>query len=509
MAAVHFSAHLLTLFSVLASASPSFPSDFLAKRSALADCLSAANVQTSLPSSATWANDTQAWNSRLSPVPAVVVYPATEDEVSAAIQCAATTSTKVTTLGGNRSFSSMGFGRSNNAMVISLDNMRVLSYDETTQLFTYGGPVRISDAAQFLYLNHSRALPHARCPDVGMSGVAFGGGFGTLSRASGTVLDNMVSVRVALANGTIVDASADANADLFWGVRGAASSLGSVLTTTLRTLDVPAGGRVVAYTIAFARGHNVSLADNAAALVGAQAWAQSGDNNDDLSIRFSLDTNSSLAGFYYGGGADAFSTVAESLLSYLPVNMTVASMQEVDFWPSENLTTPGIAEGSITARRYFYIASVTIPESHPLTEDTARSLFENTAYAAKPTDGTASGFVDIWGGNFTREVAADASAWKHDDNLLLVRWDLRTSNAGVSFSNDTMQTMRSGFYEFVNAYKADGGVPGGFPNYRDAEWTIDETAEYLYGSNWDRLLGVKKEFDPEGMFNSDPQDVPV
>lgn len=507
MAVVRSFVQLLAFSVALTSANPVRLSDFLVKRAALADCLSAANVETSLPSSTTWANDTQAWNARVSPVPAAVVFPTTEDEVSAAIRCAADAGTKVTTLGGNRSFASMGFGRTDGAMIISLANMVVLSYDEATQLLTYGGPVRISAAAQFLYLNHSRALAHGRCPDVGMTGVGLGGGFGTLSRASGTVLDNIVSVRVALANGTIVDASADENADLFWGVRGAAPSLGAVLTITLRTLDAPAGA-VVAYTIAFGAGRNVSLADNTAALLGAQEWAQSADDDDLLSIRVSLSTNTSMAGFYYGG-ADAFPVVAKSLLSKLPSGMVISSQKEVDFWPSENLTTPGIAEGSTTARRYFYISSVTIPGSHPLTEDTAQSLLEHTAYATKPSDGTASGFVDIWGGNYTRGVAADDAAWKHDDNLLLVRWDLRTTSAAVAFSNDTMQTVRGEFYDFVDEYKADGGVPGGFPNYRDAEWTIEETAEYLYGSNWDRLLEVKKAFDPQGLFNSDPQAVPV
>lgn len=189
--------------------------------------------------------------------------------------------------------------------------------------------------------------------------------------------------------------------------------------------------------------------------------------------------------------------------------MAALEWEEVDFWASENLTTPGIAEGSITERRYFYIDSIAVPASHPLTLETASSPFNSTAFVLQPTDATASGFVDLWGGAFAQTVAPDASAWKHDDNLLLVRWDLRTKAANASFSPETLQSVKSNFYEFISAYEAEGGVPGGFPNYWDAEWTIEETAKYLYGGNWERLLKLKKALDPEGLFNTDPQAVPV
>lgn len=118
---------------------------------------------------------------------------------------------------------------------------------------------------------------HGRCPDVGMSGVGLGGGFGTLSRTHGTVLDTIVAVRIALANGTIVDASTLMNEDVFWAVRGAASSVGSVLTTTIETFWTPSE-RVVSYTMGFPAGTNITIDDNAAALVGMQDWAQSNDN---------------------------------------------------------------------------------------------------------------------------------------------------------------------------------------------------------------------------------------
>lgn len=471
----------------------------------LESCLSSVGIESSFSSSSNWTTDIETWNSRLNPVPSAVVFPKTEAEVTAALQCAKSTNTKVTTLGGNRSFSSMGFGRNDGALIVNLKYMKVMEYDEATQILTYGGPVMISEAAGLLWNNYNRTLPHGRCPDVGMTGVA-ASGFGTLSRASGTVLDNIVGVRVAIANGSIIDADANVNSDLYWAVRGAASSMGVVLRFKIQTLTPPSL-TVTNYTIAFPSNYTPTQQDNVDALIGTQAWAQSADNNDLVSIRFSLKTSSKLEGFFYGTAAE-FASVGASLLKYLPSTMVV-STSEFDFWNSEDISTPGIIAQTITSRRFFYIASVTIPESAPLTNATAWQLFSGTAYAAALPDATASGFVDIWGGAYTNSLSADTSAWKHNGNLLLVRWDIRTKAFNISFADTTIDTMRSGFYEFVDGYKAAGGSPGGFTTYRDERWSIDETAEYLYGDNYARLQEIKTTFDPNEMFNTDPQAIPA
>ncbi|KAE8900053.1 hypothetical protein PF005_g26777 [Phytophthora fragariae] len=468
-------------------------------------CLDKAGIENSVPKTTTWTMDIQPWNSRVNPTPAAVAFPKTEAQVSAALKCAATAGVKVTTLGGNRSFSSMGFGRNNDALVMNLKYLKHLKFDASTGLLSYGGPVRISETAKYMW-GFKRTLPHGRCPDVGMTGVA-ASGFGTLSRAAGTVLDNIESVRVALANGSIVDASAKQNADLFWGVRGAASSMGVVLDFKIKTL-APPSQMVTNYTIAFNKSAKPTQQDNVDAFVGTQKWALSADNNDLLSIRFSLKTKSTLQGFFYGSSAQA-KTVFASLMKNLPSSMVLTS-NEYDFWSSEAISTPGLIEEALSPRRYFYIASVTIPSATPLTNSTAWELFSSTAYAPALPDASASGFVDIWGGKYAKGVKADASAWKHDDRLHLIRWDIRTPTFDVKFADSTITTMRSKFYKFVDAYKASGGVPGGFTTYRDERWTIKEMAEYLYGGgNFAKLQKIKTKYDPKEMFNTDPQAIPA
>jgi FAD/FMN-containing dehydrogenase len=71
-------------------------------------------------------------------------------------------------------------------------------------------------------------------PDVGVAGDTLGGGVGWLARKHGFAADSLLRAEVVTADGSIVTASADEHADLFWALRGGGGSFGVVTALELR-----------------------------------------------------------------------------------------------------------------------------------------------------------------------------------------------------------------------------------------------------------------------------------
>jgi FAD/FMN-containing dehydrogenase len=73
------------------------------------------------------------------------------------------------------------------------------------------------------------AVTGGRLADTGVAGLTLGGGSGWLERKCGFTVDSLISAELVTADGRLVIASADRNADLFWALRGGGGNFG-VLT---------------------------------------------------------------------------------------------------------------------------------------------------------------------------------------------------------------------------------------------------------------------------------------
>lgn len=107
----------------------------------------------------------------------------------------------------------------NDGLVIDTRLLNGISIDAAARVARVGSGTAFADlnATLDLYQLH---VPGGGCGDVCIAGYMQGGGYGFTSREYGMNCDNVLAATIMLADGSIVSASEQAHADLFWALRG-------------------------------------------------------------------------------------------------------------------------------------------------------------------------------------------------------------------------------------------------------------------------------------------------
>jgi len=118
-----------------------------------------------------------------------------------------------------------GKSTSDGGMMIDLSQMHSVDVDtEAMTLRADGGSLlgHIDGAATA----HKMMTTTGIVSHTGAGGFTLGGGVGRTDRKMGLAIDNLLSATVVTADGDVVRASEDENADLFWGLRGGGGNFG-------------------------------------------------------------------------------------------------------------------------------------------------------------------------------------------------------------------------------------------------------------------------------------------
>ena len=97
---------------------------------------------------------------------------------------------------------------------------------------------------------HGLATTGGLVSTTGLGGFTLGGGIGHLVRAHGLACDNLLAAEVVTADGSVVRASPDDDAELYWALRGGGGNFGVV--TSLELALHPVGPTVLGGVVFFA-----------------------------------------------------------------------------------------------------------------------------------------------------------------------------------------------------------------------------------------------------------------
>lgn len=163
--------------------------------------------------------------------PAVILRPAGTADVIRAVGLARLSGLPLAIRGGGHSVA--GFSLVDGGIVIDmrgLTGIRVDPHNRTVRAqagLDWGAFDRETQA-------FGLATTGGRVTTTGIAGFTTGSGSGWLERKLGLAADNLISVDVVTAEGEVVTATDDENADLLWGIRGGGGNFGVVTEMEFR-----------------------------------------------------------------------------------------------------------------------------------------------------------------------------------------------------------------------------------------------------------------------------------
>ena len=116
---------------------------------------------------------------------------------------------------------------SDGGVMIDLSSMRGVFVDPARRTARAQGGVTWGELVASTQL-HGLAVTGGIVSTTGIAGLTLGGGLGWTMAKHGLTSDNLLSAEVITADGRVLRASAEDDADLFWGLRGGGGGLGVV-----------------------------------------------------------------------------------------------------------------------------------------------------------------------------------------------------------------------------------------------------------------------------------------
>ena len=420
----------------------------------------------------------QIWNAMIDRRPAVIVQCVQADDVPPVIRFARKNGLELSIRGGGHNIA--GNALCDNGVTIDFSRMKNVRVDAGKRR-AYVEPgatlANFDEAVQA----HGLATPVGINSTTGIAGLTLGGGFGWLTRKYGMTIDNLISVELITAEGKKLRASETENRDLFWAIRGGGGNFGVV--TQFEFQLFPLGPEIVAGLIVFPFNQAKQIltkyrqfVDSAPEELNVWVVLRKAPPLPFLPETVHGKEVVVLPIFYCGAVAEAEKLIAPLRGFGTALGEHIGAQPYVQWQKAfDPLLTPG-------ARNYW--------KSHNFTELADGALNSIIEFAGKLPSPQCEIFLGLIAGAPNR-IAADSMAYAHRDARFVLnvhgRWDEAADD----------QKCIGWAREFFKA-SAPYASAGAYVNFMTAE--EGDRVAAAYGSNYERLVEIKRRYDPENVF---------
>ena len=130
-----------------------------------------------------------------------------------------------------------GLGICDDGLVIDLSGIKYVHVNPNAKTVRVGGGNTWGEVDHATHV-FGLATPAGIISTTGVGGLTLGGGVGHLSRKHGLTIDNLLEADMVLADGSFVTVNADQNADLFWAIRGGGGNYGIVTSFLFKAYNI-------------------------------------------------------------------------------------------------------------------------------------------------------------------------------------------------------------------------------------------------------------------------------
>lgn len=414
----------------------------------------------------------QGFNGRLSSLPKYIAVCKTTLGVQTAISFAKKEQLPIAVKSGGHSFE--GFSSNNRGMVINLSQMKKTNWIDKTIIELEPGC--LLQEIQAVTFEKKRLIPSGSCGTVGIAGLTLGGGYGFFSRKYGLTCDNLVDVEFVDGNGNIQKASE--NETLFWALRGGGNGNYGVATKLIfKTHPMPE--RFDAHVLKYRN-------------LDAARFSQL------LSIRFSCVQNlasEDFCAFVLNG--KTLTILATSFGNNNLLTEQITPLMDL----SDSKSTSNTSLPQAMKRYYgrtgplkFKNASAGLYKGFEDIESIASEIFEQVV----ATKGMIYQINTLGGGINNAQWEAQ-SCYPHRALPFL-------SELQAYWEQPNQEAKLLAAFESIQKLIREQGITAQYSNYPDINFP--NWQEAYYGSNYSKLQEIKKQFDPENLFQY-PQSISV
>lgn len=221
---------------------------------AVSDVAARFNGQLLQPADAGYDDARRVHNGLIDRRPTLIARCRTTADIVDAVRLAHDSDFEVAVKGGGHNVS--GRATIDGGLLIDLGLMKGIHVDPTARIARAQGGVTWGEYNRDTQL-HGLASTGGVVSTTGVGGLTLGGGLGWLQGRYGLAIDNLRSAQIVTADGRVLTASQDENADLFWGVRGGGGNFGIAASLEYRLHPV---GPIIAGGLAahpFQKGRDV------------------------------------------------------------------------------------------------------------------------------------------------------------------------------------------------------------------------------------------------------------